>query len=121
MSHYVLVHGAWEGAWSWEKVVPLLEEKGHQVVTVELPGSSSNRKPVDEVTQYAHVGAVADVFATIEGTVVLVGHSLGGTVISQVAERFPERIQRLVYVTAFLLKSGENALETMQSVPVRCV
>ena len=117
MSHYVLVHGAWEGAWSWEKVVPLLEEKGHEVVTVELPGSSSNRKPVDKVTQYAYVTAVAEVLANIDGKVVLVGHSLGGTIISQVAERFPERIERLVYVTAFLLKSGENALETMQSDP----
>lgn len=115
MSRYVLVHGAWEGAWSWENVVPLLEAKGHGVVTVELPGSSSNMKPVDEVTLDAYVSAVAEALGSGEDQAVLVGHSLGGTVISQVAERFPERIERLVYVTAFLLENDASALETMQS------
>ncbi len=115
MTRHILVHGAWEGAWSWENVVPLLEQRGHDVATVDLPGSSSRARPVAEVTREAYVSAVADVLAQSDDKVVLSGHSLGGTVISQVAERFPERIERLVYVTAFLLPDGASALETMQS------
>jgi pimeloyl-ACP methyl ester carboxylesterase len=115
MSRYVLVHGAWEGAWSWENVVPVLEAKGHEVVTLELSGSSSNMKSIAEVSLDAYVSAVADILAETDDKVVLVGHSLGGTVISQVAERFPGRIERLVYVTAFLIENGATALETMQS------
>ncbi len=38
MSTFVLVHGAWHGGWCWEKVVPLLEKAGHEVVVVDLPG-----------------------------------------------------------------------------------
>jgi pimeloyl-ACP methyl ester carboxylesterase len=115
MSRYVLVHGAWEGAWSWEAVVPQLEAAGHQVVNVELPGSSANMKPLSEVSLDAYVAAVGAALADSDDPVVLVGHSLGGTVISQAAERFPDRIERLVYVTAFLIEDGANALETMQS------
>jgi pimeloyl-ACP methyl ester carboxylesterase len=115
MKRHVLVHGAWEGAWSWENVVPLLEEAGHVVLSVELPGSSSHMKALDEVTLESYVSAVATALEGSDDQVVLAGHSLGGTVISQFAERFPERVDRLVFVTAFLIGNGSNALETMQS------
>lgn len=115
MSHFVLVHGAWEGGWSWEGVTPVLESNGHQVTTVELPGSVGNMKPIGEVTLDSYVAEITRAIDDVQGEVVLVGHSLGGISISQVAERIPERIDRLVYVTAFLLENGKNALETMQS------
>jgi pimeloyl-ACP methyl ester carboxylesterase len=114
MSHYVLVHGAWEGGWSWENVAPLLESNGHEVTTVQLPGSNGNMKPIDEVTLDTYVNEIAKVIDSIPEKAILVGHSLGGISISQVAERMPDRIDRLVYVAAFLLQDGATALETMQ-------
>lgn len=115
MSHFVLVHGAWEGGWSWENVAPLLEHTGHKVTTVQLPGSVGNMKPVDEVTLDGYVTEITKAFASSSEKVVLVGHSLGGISISQVAEMMPDRIDRLVYVAAFLLRDGTTALEAMQS------
>ncbi len=115
MSQFVLVHGAWEGGWSWENVTPLLERNGHQVITVELPGSFGNMKPVNEVTLDEYVKEIARAISSSSEKVVLVGHSLGGISISQIAERMPDRIDRLVYVAAFLLQDGTTALEAMQS------
>ncbi len=117
MSHYILVHGAWEGVWTWENVAPRLEEQGHRVSVVELPGSLSNMKPVEDVTLEAYVSAVKEALDRSNDQVILVGHSLGGAVISQVAERFSDRIERLIYVAAFLLKNGGSAIEAMQSDP----
>ncbi|MGV6815238.1 MAG: alpha/beta fold hydrolase [Phycisphaerales bacterium] len=115
MSRYVLVHGAWEGAWSWENIVPALESRGHEVVVVKLPGSYGNEKPIGEVTLESYVAEVEKVIEASDQRVVLAGHSLGGVVISQLGERLADRIERLVYVTAFLLENGGSAIEAMQS------
>jgi len=114
MSHYVLVHGAWEGGWSWEDVTPFLESSGHKVTTVQLPGSYGNPKPNGEVTLVSYVAEISMAIESSKERVVLVGHSLGGVSISQVAEKMPDRIDRLVYVAAFLIQNGQTALETMQ-------
>ena len=54
---FVLIHGAWHGAWCWEKVVPLLKEAGHQVHTIDLPGLGEDQTPISEVTLDAYVCA----------------------------------------------------------------
>ena len=45
MSTFVLIHGAFHGAWCWDKVTPLLEQGGHEVVTLDLPGHGEDRRP----------------------------------------------------------------------------
>lgn len=114
MKHYILVHGAWEGAWSWDETRPLLEAQGHKVTAVDLPGSPGNQKPLAEVTMQSYVQSVVDVINLLDDKVILVGHSLAGAVISQAAERIPEKIEKLVYVTAFLLQKGDSILAAMQ-------
>jgi len=114
MSHYVLVHGAFEGSWSWENITPELTKNGHEVTVVDLPGSPGNKRIIPEVTMEGYVDAVVGAISKLERQVVLVGHSMAGAVISQVAELIPEKIERLVYVTAFLLKDGDSVLEAMQ-------
>lgn len=115
MSTFVLVHGAWHGSWCWEKIVPLLEEAGHEVVALDLPGHGSDGTPVSDVTLAAYAERVAGVLDGQSGPVVLVGHSMGGLVISEAAERRPEKIDMLVYLTGFLLPSGQTLLETAQT------
>ncbi len=117
MKHYVLVHGAWEGSWTWNETKPVLEQQGHTVTTVDLPGTLDNPAALSQVTLDSYVQAVAAAIARIDEKVVLVGHSMAGAVISQVAEFIPEHIDRLVYVTAFLLKQGGSVLEAMQGDP----
>lgn len=117
MKHFMLVHGAWEGSWSWEDTAPVLEHNGHTVTAVDLAGSYSNQQPISQVTMASYVKTVADLVRSLDHPVVLVGHSMAGAVISQVAELLPEKIERLVYVAAFLLSNGDSVLEAMKRDP----
>ncbi len=111
MSTYVLVHGAWHGSWCWEKVVPLLRQAGHQVQTLDLPGHGQDRTPIREITLAAYTKRVCETLDAQAEPVILVGHSMGGMVITQVAEERPEKIQTLVYLTAFLPQNGQSLLQ----------
>lgn len=111
MTRYVLVHGAWHGSWCWEKVVPLLRQAGHQVETLDLPGHGQDRTPIREITLAAYTKRVREVLDAQAEPVILVGHSMGGIVITQVAEEQPAKIQLLVYLTAFLPQNGETLLQ----------
>lgn len=113
---YILVHGAWHGSWCWHKITPLLEMAGHHVVTLDLPGLGQDTTPLADQTFAASVERVLACVDRAAEPVVLVGHSLGGMIISQVAEERPEKIRWLVYLTALLPCTGETAL-TMQSAP----
>lgn len=120
VSTFVLVHGAWHGSWAWEKVVPLLERAGHRVEAPDLPGHGDDRTPPPEVSLQGYVDEICSVIDAQPEPVVLVGHSMGGIVISEAAERRPDGIGTLVYLTAFLLPSGkalvDYALEDGESV-----
>ena len=115
MSTYVLVHGAWHGSWCWEKVVPLLKQTGHQVEILDLPGHGQDKTPLGEITLAAYTKRVGETLDAQAEPVILVGHSMGGIVITQVAEERPEKIQRLVYLTAYLVQNGESLLQVAQT------
>jgi pimeloyl-ACP methyl ester carboxylesterase len=108
MTTFVLVHGAWHGGWCWEKLAPLLEAQGHRVLAPDLPGHGADRTPIQGVSLDAYTKRICDVIAAQREPVVLVGHSMGGVVISSVAERVPERLRTLVYLAAFLIGDGES-------------
>ncbi len=108
MSTYVLVHGAYHGGWCFEKVVPLLEAKGHKVIAVDLPGHGDNMVPIGEVSLAAYVDHVCSIVESQADPVILLGHSLGGMTITQVAERLPNRIAWVAYLTAMMPKNGQN-------------
>jgi pimeloyl-ACP methyl ester carboxylesterase len=117
MKNYVLIHGAWGAAWEFNKVSELLSNDGDNVVAVDLPGHGENKADIADVTISAYVQTVVDAISKSDGKVHLVGHSLAGAVISQVAEIIPERIDRLIYVAAMLLKNRDSPLAVMQSDP----
>ena len=117
MSHYILLHGAWEESQMWNDVSPILQQNGHTVTAIDLPGHGTNKHLGPAVTMSAYRQAVVDVITRLDHQVVLVGHSMNGALISLVAEQIPEKIERLIYVTAFLLKDGGSVLEAMQSDP----
>ncbi|MFT7594686.1 MAG: pimeloyl-ACP methyl ester carboxylesterase [Paracoccaceae bacterium] len=117
MTHFVLVHGAWEGAWSWDKIQPTLEQNGNKVTAIDLPGSPGNQQPLAQVTLDNYVQTVAGAISALDHRVVLVGHSLAGAIISNVAEAIPDKIERLVYVTAFLLENGDSIWNAMPRDP----
>jgi pimeloyl-ACP methyl ester carboxylesterase len=111
MSSFVLVHGAWHGSWCWAGVAAALRQAGHAVALVDLPGRAGDPRPHAAITLDDYVRRVGDVIARQGVPVVLAGHSMGGITITQVAEAMPERLARLVYVSAFLPRDGESLLD----------
>jgi pimeloyl-ACP methyl ester carboxylesterase len=103
VSTFALVHGAWHGAWCWERLTPELEARGHRVVAPDLPSDD----PTATFVTYADV--VEDAIAG-EDDVVLVGHSLAGNTIPLVAARRP--VSRLVYLCAVVPIPGRSFNET---------
>ena len=117
MARFVLVAGAWHGAWCWEFVVPMLEAMGHRAQPAELPGMGSDRTPFSRLGFADWAQAVADVIESDPEPAILVGHSRGGVVISQAAELAPDRIRLNVYLTAIMMKNGESGLDSANLVP----
>ena len=108
MSVFVLVHGVSHGAWCWFKVKPVLEQFGHTVVCPDLPAHGLDRTPLSDVSLAKYSDAICDVVENQSEPAILVGHSLGGVVISEVANRLPEAIECLVYLSAFLLRPNQS-------------
>lgn len=108
VSTIILVHGAWQGAWCWNKLAPLLRTAGHQVHTPDLPGHGNNPLPAKLVNTAVYVKAISELVESQHDQVILVGHSMGGMVITQVAEQLPDRVARLVYISGFLLENGQS-------------
>ena len=111
MSTFVLVHGAGHGAWCWYEVATELESRGHDVVTFDLPAHGIDTTPATEVTFDDYVSRVCEHLDRRDESVVLVGHSLSGMVVTQAAERRTEAIETLVYLTAYLPADGESMLD----------
>jgi pimeloyl-ACP methyl ester carboxylesterase len=113
VARIVLVHGAFGGAWCWEPVTPGLEEAGHTVQAFDLPGSGADPTPAAEVTLDAYADRVCEVLA--EGPpAVLVGHSMGGVVITQAAARSPRQVDSLIYLSAFAPADGQSLIDLTQ-------
>ncbi len=107
-----LVHGAWHGPWCWDKVISQLEAKGHTVAALDLPGLGADRTPAEEVKLQRYADAVCEVLITEDEPVLLVGHSRGGIVSSEAAERDGRvKIKTLVYVSADILVEDVLVIE----------
>ena len=111
MARFVLVHGAFGGAWCWEPVMAPLEAVGHTVAAIDLPGGGDDETPVAEVTLDACADRVCAVLAEQDEQAVLVGYSMGGVVVTQAAQRCGDRIASLVFVAAFMPSNGQSLLD----------
>ncbi|MFF2087632.1 alpha/beta fold hydrolase [Nocardia sp. NPDC058176] len=106
-AHAVLIHGAWAGPWVWDRIAPSLEHAGLQPVPVTLPGVGPTAAgPPVGLGEVA--AAVIAQIATLRGPLVLVGHSGGGVVATEVAERLAERVAGVVFVAGMMLPSGRS-------------
>ena len=111
MAAIVLVHGAWHGAWCWYKVKTELERRGHWVVAPDLAGHGADRTPNANIAIDAYIQPVLDALASAPEPPLLVGHSMGGMIISMAAERTSTRLASLIYLCAFLPQDGESLMD----------
>src|SRR5215813_3495768 len=100
VKNIVLVHGAFADGSSWGKVIPLLESRGFHVVAVQNPLTSLS----DDANATRRIIALQD------GPVILVGHSWGGAVITEVGD--DPKVAGLVYVAAYVPDLGTSANDT---------
>lgn len=105
---FVLVHGAFQDASSWDRVVPLLEDAGHTVVAVDLPGRDAEGADAQAVGLADHIATAQAAVEAAGEPVILVGHSFGGMTISGVAEAVPDQVDLLVYLAAYIPVSGDS-------------
>jgi pimeloyl-ACP methyl ester carboxylesterase len=110
---FVLVHGAWHGAWCWARLVELLQVVGHRVYTPTLTGLGDRAHLArPDVDLALHVQDVVALLETEElSRAILVGHSYAGMVITGVAARAASHLSRLVYLDAFVPASGQAILD----------
>jgi pimeloyl-ACP methyl ester carboxylesterase len=115
MSTFVLVHGAWHGAWCWNRVRRALQAQGHEVFSPTLTGLAERCHLLSRETDLqTHIDDVMNLLQWEDlSDIVLCGHSYGGCVISGVADRAPGRIGALVYLDAFVLQDGQSLHDTL--------
>jgi pimeloyl-ACP methyl ester carboxylesterase len=100
----MLVHGAWHGSWCWAALRPHLHDRGFTTAVVDNPSVTTPGS--DLAADGANLRRALD---AVEGPVVVVGHSYGGAVVS--AAGVHPNVERLVYLTAFALDTGESLVE----------
>ena len=110
MSTYLLLPGAWLGGWCWRYVAADLRAAGHTVLPATLTGLGERAHLLSpEIDLNCHISDIVGMFEYRDlHDVILVGHSYGGTVITGVAERVPDRIRGLVYLDASVPSDGES-------------
>ena len=115
---YILVHGAWHGAWCWRDVKLSLESIGHKVFTPDLTGLGDRADELDSSTGLeTHI---EDVLKLIDDNqldnIILIGHSYGGMVVTGVADRRAQKIDHLVYLDAVVPSDGRSMINAHSSV-----
>jgi pimeloyl-ACP methyl ester carboxylesterase len=108
--HIVLIPGLWLDGASWDAVVPVLEQAGHNAHPVTLPGMESTDADRSGVSLQDVIGAVIGVIDACDpddGRVLLVAHSAGGGIVHAAVDARPDRVARVIYVGGFPAGDGE--------------
>jgi pimeloyl-ACP methyl ester carboxylesterase len=112
MIDYLLIHGGSHGAWCWEGVIRELDRGGFRGLALDLPGGGADTTPRASVTFDLYTSAVnAFIAAKDLRDLVLVGHSLAGIILPDIAAANRERIREVVFIAAYILDRGERAID----------
>jgi pimeloyl-ACP methyl ester carboxylesterase len=112
----ILIPGFWLDGSSWSEVAPALEQAGHRVVALTLPGMESLDAQRAGVALRDHVAAVVSAIDGADAPVVLVGHSGGGAIAYAAADARPDRVARVVYVDSGPLANGHAINDRLPAV-----
>ena len=111
--HFLLIHGAWHGGWVWNEISEILNYQGYSVSTPTLTGLGEKKHLLSsKITIDTFIEDVVNhiIFENLNN-IILVGHSFSGSVISGVADKLKDRIQKLIYFDAVILKDGQKPFD----------
>jgi len=117
--HFVLVHGAFHGAWCWYKVAHQLKSEGHNVTTLDMAACGVNTEKIEEVDSVSEYHKPLITFLASlppQEKVILVGHSLGGLSVSIAMEKYPKKISVAVFISAAVVTQNLTFLAFLQEV-----
>jgi len=110
----VLIHGAWQGSWAWAEVTPLLEDRGFICHPVDMPGNGHNPTKPQDVSMELYMSYLRGVLEGIGRPVIVVGHSSGGIIASQLVERESKQVKAVIYLAGMMLPSGTKFAELVE-------
>jgi len=115
MATFVVAHGAWSAGWAWKKMHPLMQARGHRLITPTMTGLGERGHLADpDIDLDTHIADILGVLTFEDLTNVnLIGHSYGGMVASGVADRARSRIAKLIYLDAFAPNDGDSVLDLL--------
>ena len=111
--HFLLIHGAWHGGWVWNEISEILNYQGYSVSTPTLTGLGEKKHLLSsKITIDTFIEDVVNhiIFENLNN-IILVGHSFAGSVISGVADKLKDRIQKLIYFDSVILKDGQKPFD----------
>ena len=111
--HFLLIHGAWHGGWVWNEISEILRYQRYSVSTPTLTGLGEKKHLLSsKITIETFIEDVVNhiIFENLNN-IILVGHSFAGSVISGVADKLKDRIQKLIYFDAVILKDGQKPFD----------
>ena len=115
MATFVVAHGAWSAGWGWKKMHPLMQARGHRLITPTFTGLGERghlaNANIDLDTHIADILGVLK-YEDLSG-VILIGHSYGGMIATGVADRARERIAKLIYIDAFAPNDGDSVTDLL--------
>ena len=112
---FVLVHGSWLGGWCWQRIEERLRSLGHRVYAPTMTGVGDRSHLIShQITLDTWVNDIEQVLRCEElSEVVLVGHSFGGRVVTGVADRCPELVNRIIFLDSALPVSGKSLFDQL--------
>lgn len=116
---YVIVHGAWGGSWQFKNTANELEKLGSKVYRVNLTGLGERYHLANaDINLSTHIKDVVNtiLFERLD-SVILIGHSYGGMVVTGVADSIPEKLKKVIYLDAFLPENGESVAAYVEGSP----
>jgi pimeloyl-ACP methyl ester carboxylesterase len=112
---FILIHGAWHASWCFQPIKAALESSGHHVLTPDLPGHGIHTRPPASVRFENYVDAIIELIRQQPEPVMLVGHSMAGLIIAQVAERIPAHIKELIFLNAYIPTNNQSLLSLAET------
>jgi pimeloyl-ACP methyl ester carboxylesterase len=112
--NFVLLHGAFHGAWCWREVAHALRQHGHRVTTPTQTGLGERRHLLNpSITIDTFIADLVEHIRYEEiSDAVLVGHSFGAIAITGAADRIPQRIRQLIYLDSRIVRNGQSAFDS---------